>query len=127
MKKIYSLFAVIAMLTVALGFASCSSNDDDNQEKTIYYEMGFSNYTSSDAGATTIIKEMADVKAAYQKALGVSETVFTMKGTSSSCDKDVLAKCKAAEATLSDYNFKCKFTFTVTNVDDNKVVYTLTK
>ena len=122
MKKIYSLFAVIAMLTVALGFASCSSNDDD-QAKTIYYEMAFSNYTSDDAGATTIIKEMAYVKAAYQKALGVSETVFTMKGTSSSCDKDVAAKCKAAEATLSGRTFNSKFTFEVTNLNSNKVIY----
>ncbi len=127
MKKIYSIFAVIAMLTVALGFTSCSSNDDDNKEQKIYYVMDFSNFNSDDAGAATMMKEMSLVRSTFQSALGVSETSFTLTGTSSSCDKDVLAKCKAAETTLSDYSFKCTFTFTITNGNDKKVIYTFSR
>ncbi len=121
MKKIYSLFAVIAMLTVALGFASCSSNDDDQQK--IFYKMGFPKFNNDGATPSQQKQEMADIESAYKNALGVSDYYFTLTGTSSSCDKDVTAKCKAAEATLSGHTFNCKFTFAVTNINDNKVIY----
>ncbi len=126
MKKIYSLFAVIAMLTVALGFASCG-NDDDNQQTKIFYKMGCSQFDNNGADLTTAAKEIKDMNSAFKKALGVDDTYFTMTGTSSDCDKDVAAKCKAAEATLSNYSFQCKFTFEVTNVNDNKVVYSFSR
>ena len=121
MKKIYSLFAVIAMLTVALGFASCSNDDDKPQ--TIFYKMGFPKYNFDGATPSQMKQEMADIESPYKNALGVSDNSFTMTGTSSSCDKDVATKCKAAEATLSGRTFNSKFTFEVTNLNSNKVIY----
>lgn len=122
MKKIYALFAVIAMLTVAVGFTSCS--DDDNKSTTIFYKMGFSKYNYKGTSEADMLEEMSTITSAFKTALGVNDSYFQMTGSSKSCDKEVVAKCKAAETSLSGQTFKSSFKFTITNQSTDKVIYT---
>ena len=121
MKKIFSLLTILAMTALVFTFSSCDDDNDDNT--TIFYKMGFSSFDSSTSSASYAMEDMQVIQDAFKSALGVSESSFKLTGKASSCDKEVKAKCETAAKSLEDKTFHSKFTYDVTNENSNKVVY----
>ena len=119
MKKLYSIFTIAALMTLVFGFTSCSDDDD----QTTFYKMGFSSFSYHGSSSTDMTEEMKTIESAYKSALGVNDVTFSMSGSSKNCDKDVKAKCKAAESKLSGVTFNSTFTFQVTNVSNDEEIY----
>lgn len=121
MKKIFSLLTILAMTALVFTFSSCDDDNDDNT--TIFYKMGFSSFDSSTSSASSTLSEMKVINDAFKSALGVSDNSFKLTGKASSCDKEVKAKCETAAKSLEDETFHSKFTFNVTNENSDKIVY----
>lgn len=119
MKKIFKFMMMALVATVmTIGFAACSSDDDDS---TNIYTAGFDglNISGSPDGTTAVMGQIED---AYN-AVGIKES-FT-----ASSDADVKAKAQQAEPKLTNIDWKdCKgsLTFTITNVKSNKAIYSKT-
>ena len=116
-KKMSAMLTVAAIALIAsLSLTSCS----DDPETDIIYNMGISKMESSTLES---LADMDVIYDAYYKAIGVSENTFIMKGNSSDNDKKIKEACEKAELSLKDQTWKGTYTFRVTNVNTNKVIY----
>lgn len=116
-KKMSAMLTVAAIALIAsLSLTSCS----DDPETDIIYNMGISKMESSSLES---LADMDVIYDAYYKAIGVSENTFIMKGNSSDNDKKIKEACEKAELSLKDQTWKGTYTFRVTNVNTNKVIY----
>ena len=116
-KKMSAMLTVAAIALIAsLSLTSCS----DDPETDIIYNMGISKIESSTLES---LADMDVIYDAYYKAIGVSEKTFIMKGNSSDNDKKIKEACEKAELSLKDQTWKGTYTFRVTNVNTNKVIY----
>lgn len=116
-KKMSAMLTVAAIALIAsLSLTSCS----DDPESDIIYNMGISKMESSSLES---LADMDVIYDAYYKAIGVSENTFIMKGNSSDNDKKIKEACEKAELSLKDQTWKGTYTFRVTNVNTNKVIY----
>lgn len=119
-KSIYSLLAVLAMVCVNFVFTSC---DDDDDNVTVTYSMGFSKMSSSNPDFLT---EMSKIESTFMNELGVSDSRFTKNGKIEDCDKAVLEACVRAYDSLKDEEWGGDYTYQVINVNSDKVVYEVT-
>lgn len=116
-KKMSAMLTVAVIALIAsLSLTSCS----DDPETDIIYNMGISKMESSSLES---LADMNVIYDAYYKAIGVSENTFKMKGNSSDNDKKIKEACEKAEISLKDRTWKGTYTFRVTNVNTNKVIY----
>ena len=116
-KKMSAMLTVAAIALIAsLSLTSCR----DDPETDIIYNMGISKMESSTLES---LADMDVIYDAYYKAIGVSENTFIMKGNSSDNDKQIKEACEKAELSLKDQTWKGTYTFRVTNVNTNKVIY----
>ena len=116
-KKMSAMLTVAAIALIAsLSLTSCS----DDPETDIIYNMGISKMESSTLES---LADMDVIYDAYYKAIGVSENTFIMKGNSSDNDKQIKEACEKAELSLKAQTWKGTYTFRVTNVNTNKVIY----
>ncbi|MCI9607191.1 MAG: hypothetical protein HFJ94_03310 [Muribaculaceae bacterium] len=122
MKKNLLKKILLALLVVVAGAAFTACSDDDNESGQIVYSYGFDDFHSSNLAA---LSEMQTVENAFKSALGVSGSPFTLNGSTNECDRKVTEGCQKAVQSLKDKVWSFSGTFTVTNVNTGKVVYTL--
>lgn len=124
MKKIMKLMMMaIAAIVLTVGFAACSSDNDDTQ---LIYQKGISSSKFSGTDMSRVIGEINDL---YSEALGKTGESFTMSGSQSDCEANIRSACKKAEAKIPNINFgNCKgsFTYHVKCINNDKEVYTFT-
>ena len=117
-KKMSAMLTVLAVAIIAcFSMTSCS---DDEPDSEIIYSMGISEMSSS---SPEMLNEMNAIYDAFHKAVGVNENTFTLKGNASDCNKKVKAACEKAELSLKDNTWTGQYTFSVTNVNTQKVIY----
>ncbi len=127
MKKILSItMMLVAIMVATVSFSSCSSNDDDNN-KTVSYGMGFDKVESSN------LEEMAKISNTFQEAVGKVDGVkFTGLGSSefiySGSEDKIKDACKVAEGALANEAISGTYVFVVYKNDANRTtIYTYTK
>ena len=132
MKKIImTLAAVLCCALTTTVFTSCGSDDDDVKEYT--YSIGFDNMYYSDSKFSNDLNSFSmtedlenwinSITDAYKSALGVTESVFKLKGKEGECDAKVFEACKKAEETVKNIKGGSA-TVVVTNSTTCKKVYT---
>lgn len=114
-SRICALAAFIVLSSLML-----SSCDKDEKSTTIYYTYGF----SSISGGTTSLTEMSLIENTFKSNMGISNTPFSLTGTSSECDALVKEAGAKTTTALSGKTWKCTLVFDVTNSNTTKVVYT---
>lgn len=111
------LLFVFACSFMLLAVTSC-----DKEEETMNtYNMGFTQYSSSDMDA---IVDMAKIEKVFKEKLGVTENTFFLSGNTEECDRDVIYDCQQAEEALKGNQWNSSFTFEVQNVTTETVIYT---
>lgn len=125
MKKINVIGRFLSMMAIAMvtlfSLSSCSTDDYEITEVT--YSMGFNSFSSS---SSSFLTEMEAVESAFQTALGITSSTFTLDGTVTLCDIEVKAACAVAKTAISALSIDSSFEYVVTNVTTGDVVYTLT-
>lgn len=120
MKKIFKLMMMALAATVlTIGFAACSSDDDDSSN---IYTAGFENVHFSGSSADPSLEIMQQIESAYN-SVGIKES-FT-----ASSDADVKAKAQQAEKKLTNIDWKGlkgQMTYTIKNVKSQNTVYSKT-
>lgn len=124
MKKILKLMMMAFVATVmTIGFAACSSDDDDNPN---IYQAGITSNNlssmSSSFGTQPSLKIIAQIENAYT-AVGLTES-FT-----ASSDAAVKAKAQQAEANIGTIDWTgCKgsVTYSIKNIKSQTTVYSKT-
>lgn len=112
------LVAVAFMGTV---FTACS---DDEEVVTVTYTAAVTNYSGGSVGNVDALTNAALVERTYQEALNVSGSPFTLTGTIEECDAQVVAACERAQAEVEAMGLtNFSFTYVVTNLNTNQVVY----
>lgn len=122
MKKVFKLMMMAFVATVmTIGFAACSSDDDDNSANI--YTAGFTAMSISGSGSTDpSLKIMTQIENAYKEA-GIKES-FT-----ASSDAEVKSKAQQAEAKIGTIDWTgCSgsLTYSITNVKSKSTVYSKT-
>lgn len=124
MNNFNKLFSKIALITLVIGamfsLVSCEKLED---EKLVYYSMGFDSFQSS---SSSFLTQMVQIENAFKEELGVTSSTFYLEGTSDECDAQVKEACQRAEESLQDEQFDLSATFVVTNTNNVTVVYTYT-
>ncbi len=131
MKKVMNLVMMaIAAIVLTLGFAACSSDDDNLQ---LIFQKGFDNWAVSAAGTpqevAAVEETMKQIEDLYNQAIGNNEEAFTMTGSESDCSAKIKTACQKAEKQIPSIDFgvgKGSFTYKVTCINSNKVVYSYT-
>lgn len=117
MKKVFKLMMMAFVATVmTIGFAACSSDDDDSPN---IYQAGF---TEMHASGSSVLDIMTQIESAYTAA-GFKES-FT-----ASSDAEVKSKAQQAEAKIGTINWEgCSgsLTYSITNIKSKSIVYSKT-
>lgn len=120
MKKIFKLMMMALAATVlTIGFAACSSDDNDSSN---IYTAGFTNASFGGSSADPSLEIMQQIESAYN-SVGIKES-FT-----ASSDADVKAKAQQAEKKLTNIDWKGlkgQMTYTIKNVKSQNTVYSKT-
>lgn len=125
MKKFLSIsMMLVAIMVATVCFSSCGSDDDNNDNRTVSYGMGFSKMDSKYGDETLIIPNT------FREAIGKVDGVkFTGLGNSefiySGSVDNIITACKAAEAALANEAIKGTYVYNVYKDDVNRtVIYT---
>ena len=125
MKKLMKMmFMAMAAVVMTIGFAACSSNDDNDTQ--LIYQKGIFAMKASGTDAARVVGEVSDL---YSNALGKPSEAFTLSGSQIDNESNIRSACKSAEAKIPNIDFgNCKgsFTYSVKCINNNKIVYTFT-
>ena len=99
--------AAALMLLVMSAVTLTGCDQKQNKEVVNNYGIFFDGaqfaWTGDPAEFTKAMEEwLNSISKAYQKELGVTSDKFSITGISAECDKEVAAKCKKAEAAVSE-------------------------
>lgn len=126
-KATQSLSTMLAMLTLMcislVSFTSCSDSDEPAEEVTYSWEFEEVNPSTPD-----FMDDINKIESTFKAALGASGTAtsVTRKGTSETCDKEVLEACNQALESLKGNAWQGHYTFIVTNVTTGNVIFSHT-
>lgn len=113
-------FMLTLMLSSAL-FVSCG--DDEEVGDKIYYSAVF---TKVDTESTKADVEMAEIKKAFSKTLGVDlsdKKNFDYTGSLEKCDSRVRNACYEAKASLAGITWEGSYVFTITNENTDTKIF----
>lgn len=117
MKTKKLLFGIFLVGICSLMFASCAKDDQD-QETTVQYDMGFDKVNSSD------LSEVGAIEKIYQSGLNVESDSFSKQGKISDCDREVKEACQETEQEhINSKKWKGSYTFVVRNMNTTEVIY----
>lgn len=125
MKKIFKFMMMALVATVmTIGFAACSSDDEETLPNTYALSIGSSQLISTGGGITEIPgrKVMQQIEAAY------NEVGITSSFTASS-DAEVKAKAQQAEAKLTNIDWtgtKGSIEYFIMSVRSQQKIYSKT-
>lgn len=116
MKVLLCCFMATAIVTLT----SCGDDDGDNKEQV--YQKGFTEVQA------TALDQMKVIGDAFDKELNSKDDYISLTGSEKDCNAKVKAACERADNTIKSSGMKVKegdhFTYTVTNMKSNKVVFT---
>lgn len=110
-------------IIISFGVSACS---DDDEELVVLYGMGVVETSMSNGSYEELNREIGIIENAYMSAIGVSDVSFSMKGSSSKCDKEVKAACEKAVSALQGQTFKGTYKFGVTNQNTGEQIHSHT-
>lgn len=126
-KTIQSLSAMLMMLALVcislVIFTACSDNDEPVEEVT--YSWEFEEVAPS---TPDFMDDKNKIESIFKAALGATGTAtsVTRRGTSETCDKEVLEACQQALESLRGNVWQGHYTFTVTNTTTGTLIFTHT-
>lgn len=124
MKNLFGMALLSCFLCMTLTFVACGSSDDE-QVATYSYKVSFS--TLSEMASSSDTSEgltSSDVTKAYLAGIGSEKVNFTLTGTQSVCDAQVLVGCEQARTTLQGQTSKIDATLEVWNMTTSTVLHT---
>lgn len=124
MKNLFGMALLSCFLCMTLTFVACSSSDDE-QVGTYSYKVSFSalSETASSSDTSEGVTS-SDVTKAYLAGIGAEKSNFTLTGTQSVCDAQVVAGCEKAQQSLQGQTSKMDATLEVRNMSTNTVLHT---
>lgn len=118
MKKWHLGYALqlAVLFLMCTGMAACS--DDETSDNL--YSVGFEILQSDN---TEFMAEMKEIEAIFYGELGITDSSFRLNGDQAECDAQVKAACERAATCLNQRQWSFDFTYSVSNVLTEKVIY----
>lgn len=118
MKKWHLGYALqlAVLFLMCTGMAACS--DDETSDNI--YSVGFETLQSDN---TEFMAEMKEIEAIFYDELGISDSSFRLSGDQAKCDAQVKAACERAATRLNQRQWSFDFTYSVSNVLTEQVIY----
>ena len=112
-KSIQSMFAMLTLMCVSMvSLSACRDNDEPVEEVT--YSWEFEEVAPS---TPDFMDDKNKIESTFKAALGATGTAtsVTRRGTSETCDQEVLEACQRAFDSLKDKVWHGRYVFVVTN------------
>ena len=118
MKKWHLGYALqlAVLFLMCTGMAACSNEEtSDNLYSAVLEALQSGNLES--------MAEMEEIKAIFYDELGITDSPFLLNGDQAECDAQVKAACERAATRLNQRQWSFDFTYSVSNVLTEKVIY----